>query len=138
MSTATLATERTSRLTLSFVLLGGAVAWTAHLLLAYAIAEFGCVAGLGKPPGPMGITIVSWMLLAMSAVMVALAAWALAISYRIRREAAPAAPAAPEAPDADERATAVYVGRFGLITNGLFLFIILIQSVPIFFYLGAC
>lgn len=129
---ATSATERTSRLTLSFVLLGGAVAWTGHLLLAYAIAEFGCVAGLGEPPGPMGITIVSWMLLAMSAVMVALAAWALATSYRIRRDAA------PEAPDPDERATAVYAGRFGLITNALFLFIILIESVPIFFYLGAC
>lgn len=124
-----------SRLTMSFALLGGAGAWTAHLLLAYAIAEFGCVAGLGHRSGPLGVSVVSWMLLVMSAVMVALAAWALFVSRRIGRRGRRAGSAAP---DADDRATAEYVARFGLITNGLFLFIILIESVPIFFYLGEC
>ena len=116
-----------------FALLGGAVAWAGHLMIAYAIAEFGCVAGLGHRY-VLGITVVSWMLLAISAAMTALAAAALLISYRIRDRG----PSAPATPDPDDDPTREFVARFGLISNGLFLLTILVQSVPVFYYWGRC
>ena len=67
---------------MGFALLGGSLAWAGHLLGAYAIAEFGCVAGLGQRYA-LGVTIVSWMLLIVSAIFTAMAAAALVISYRI-------------------------------------------------------
>jgi hypothetical protein len=115
-----------------FALLGGAVAWAAHLLTAYAIAEFGCVAGLGHRH-VLGVTVVSWMLLALSAVLTAAAAAAVVVSYGIRERSTPR-----RETDPDIRSTREFVGRFGLICNGLFLFTVLVQSIPIFFYWGRC
>jgi hypothetical protein len=118
-----------------FALVGGAVAWAGHLLSAYAVAEFGCVAGLGHRD-VFSLTIVSWMLLVVSAVMTAIAAAALLVSCRINGESPSSAPA--PSLDADERAAREFVGRFGRIANGLFLFTVLVQSIPIFFYWGRC
>lgn len=114
-----------------YALLGGAVAWTGHLMLAYAISEFGCVAGWGHKIY-LAVSVVSWMLIAMSGLMIALAAGALLVSHAIGRRST----AVWRGPD--DRATAEFVARFGLIANGLFLFIIVVESVPIVFYLGAC
>lgn len=114
-----------------FALLGGAVAWTLHLLLAYAIAEFGCVAGWDEFVA-VGISLVSWLLIGVSVAMTALAAGALAVSWDAHRKSR----RVPR--NSDDRATLDYTARFGLITNGLFLFIILVESVPIFFYRGSC
>ena len=123
--------ESASRLRIWFVLFGGGVAWTAHLLLAYALAEFGCIAGLGHRSGPMGISELSWALLGVSALMVALAVWALVISFALRR-------LHDDAAETDEGLTAGYIARFGVVTNSVFLLVILVQSLPIFFYLGQC
>ena len=112
-----------------FALLGGAGAWAAHLMLAYAIAEFGCVAGWGHAPG--AISTVSWMLIVVSAAMTALAALALLVAYRVGHRVG-------AAEDPDDRETVEYVARFGKITNALFLFVIIVESVPIVFYLGRC
>jgi hypothetical protein len=125
--TVTIASITVARM--GFALLGGAVAWTGHLLLSYAIAEFGCASNLDRF-GALGVSLVSWLLLGVSAGMIAVASGALAVSNGIRQRT--------RAGDADDRETAAYVGRFGLICNGLFLFVILIESVPIFFYLGRC
>jgi hypothetical protein len=114
-----------------FALVGGAVAWTAHLMLAYVIAEFGCVGGLAHRTF-LTISVLSWMLIAMSAVMTAAAAGAVVISYRIHQRARLVSS------DVDDTATAEYVGRFGLIANAVFLFVVLVQCVPIFFYWGHC
>ena len=121
---------------MAFALLGGALAWAGHLLIAYAIAEFGCVAGLGHRQ-VLGVTVVSWMLLFVSAVCTAAAAAAVIISYGIRQQHS-APPAPPEPPDADDRSTREFAARFGLICNGLFLFVVLVQSVPVFYYWGRC
>lgn len=114
-----------------FALLGGAAAWTGHLMLAYVISEFGCTAGLGHRT-LFGVSAVSWVLLVMSAAMTALAALALLVSHGVGRQAQ------PRVADPDDHTTADYVARFGMIANGLFLFIVLIESLPIFFYLGCC
>lgn len=113
-----------------FALLGGAVAWTGHLMLAYAISEFGCTSGIGRR-SVLGVSAVSWMLLLMSAAMIALAAWAYATAGGVGRGARGTS-------HPDEHSTAEYVAHFGRIANGLFLFIVVIESVPIFFYLGRC
>ena len=114
-----------------FALLGGAVAWTGHLMLAYAISEFGCTAGLGRRSF-IGVSVVSWMLLLLSVAMAALAAWALLVARDVGRRADEGIP------HPDEESTAGEVARLGSIANGLFLFIVLIQTVPIFFFLGRC
>lgn len=130
--TATARIAGVTRLKLWFVLLGGAIAWAVHLGGAYAIAEFGCVAGWGHAPG--SVSAVSWMLIVLSAAMTLLAAGALLASYQVGKRPSHG----PAGADADEHDTADYVARFGKITNGLFLFIIVVQSLPIVFYLGRC
>lgn len=125
------ATTAVSGWRLWFALLGGAVAWTAHLMLAYGISEFGCTAGLGRRSF-IGVSAVSWMLLLLSVAMAALAGWALLVARGVGRRADAGVP------HPDEESTAWEVARLGSIANGLFLFIVLIQSVPIFFYLGRC
>ena len=112
-------------------LIGGAVAWTLHLLLAYAVAEFGCVAGLGHTTW-IGISIVSWMLLGVSILCTLLAVASFLIANNIGRRAADLPP------DVEHRETADFVARFGVIINGLFTFIIVVESIPIFFFLGRC
>lgn len=119
---------------MGFALVGGAVAWAGHLLLSYAVAEFGCVAGLGHRH-VLGVPVVSWMLLGVSVVFTTMAAAALMFSYRIRE---PASPPPSSSPDPDDRSTREFAARFGLIVNGLFLFIVLVQSVPVFYYWGRC
>ena len=66
-------------------LVGGGAAWMLHLLLAWTIAEFGCVAGLGKVQAS-GISMVSWMLIAASLFCLALALVATWTAQRARKE----------------------------------------------------
>jgi hypothetical protein len=108
-----------------FGLLGGAAAWTAHLTLAYAAAEFGCVGGLGVR-GYLGVSLVAWLELALTAVTTLVAASATAVAYRAFRRLRP--------DEAAER----YAARAGLLTSGLFTFIILFESIPILYYLHRC
>lgn len=120
-----------SRGELWFGLLGGAVAWLAHLLLAYAIAEFGCVSDLGKQAF-LGISVVAWLPLAATALTVLAAGVAVFVAYRCcrlasRDEGESAAPG----PWLD-------AARAGLLTSGLFVFAILFESIPIFYYLRSC
>ena len=114
-----------------FALLGGAAAWTAHLLLAYAVAEFGCVSGFGER-SYLGISIVAWLEVAVTVLTTMLAASAAVVAYRSHRilhsqEGARAGAAGEE-----------YAARAGLITSGIFTFIILFESIPIFYYLRTC
>ncbi len=113
-----------SRWTLRFVLLGGGVAWTLHLLLAYVIAEFGIVSGFVDTRWAE-LDAVSWLLIALSAAMLALAAVATWVSWRMQYSDAE-----------DEQARTVrFCVRFGRAANLSFLVIIAVQSIPIFFFL---
>lgn len=116
----------TTRRALWFGLLGGAVAWLVHLLLAYVIAEFGCLSPLATHT-LLGVTAVAWMLLAATLVTLAGAVAATLVALRSDRRLR----------DHHEFAGA-YMARLGLITSGLFVFIILVQSLPIFYYLSSC
>jgi hypothetical protein len=117
--------EIPSRWTLRFALLGGAVAWTRHLLGCYALAEFGVLSGLVNTTWA-GLDAVSWLLLGWSAAMLALAALATRAATRLSEA---------NAPETDLRSTVDFCARFGRACNLVFLAIIAVQTVPIFFFL---
>lgn len=118
-----------------FVLLGGAIAWTAHILAVYALGEFGCVAGWGHIHF-LGLHLVAWLVLAVTlvtAVVTTAAIWAsVRMEQRLER-----AGAGEEAALKTDRSTP-FAARFGIITNGLFLFIILFEAVPVLYFLQRC
>jgi hypothetical protein len=123
---------RVSRGALWFGLLGGGFAWLAHLISAYVIAEFGCISGLGERLG-WGVTVVAWMVIGLSVLMLSIAAAATFVARRSRQRLAQ-----EPVGDLDDAGPEFYMARAGFITSALFLFIILVESVPIFFYLKHC
>jgi hypothetical protein len=112
-------------------MLGGGIAWLLHLLLAYLVAEFGCVSGLGSARW-WGLSPVTWMLIFVSLLTLGMAIYAFFVSLRAGRKLAEARPApAAWAPHQ-------FAARYGALSNGMFAFIILAQCLPIFFYLHDC
>ncbi|MFA9477386.1 hypothetical protein ACERK3_03655 [Phycisphaerales bacterium AB-hyl4] len=113
----------------AFAILGGALAWLSHLLLAYLIAEFGCLTAL-RHPMLFQLTGVAWGILLVSGLTFAVAVASIFAAHRLHRVLTDTG----HAPQANLR----FLARFGRISNLLFAFVIVFQSVPIFFYLGAC
>lgn len=120
-----------SRGALWFGLFGGAIAWTAHLMLAYAAAEFGCVGRLGER-GYLGITFVAWLELALTVATTMVAAAATVVAYRSHRHLR-----SGEAEDAKVAAER-HIAWTGFLTSGTFTFVILFESIPILYYLHGC
>jgi hypothetical protein len=118
------------RSALWFGLFGGAVAWTVHLMLAYATAEFGCVGRLGER-SYQGITLVAWLEVVLTLVTTLASAAATVVAYRCHRRLRCDAARA----DADAER---YTAWAGVLTSGLFTFIILFESIPILYYLHNC
>ena len=123
---------KVSRGALWFGLFGGGIAWTAHLMFAYAAAEFGCVGRLGER-AYLGISIVAWLELALTVATALASGAAMAVAYRSHCRLRTIA----QEPDS-ARAAERYTARAGLLTSGLFTFIILFESIPIFYYLRNC
>jgi hypothetical protein len=115
-----------------FALLGGGTAWTLHLLLAYAIAEFGCLSGLGERQFG-GLSLVAWLLLGMSVGALGLGAMATLVARRMRNRFAEDSAADPE----EVRATG-FSGRLAYVTNLAFTVVIAVQTVPIFYFWRKC
>lgn len=130
MRSATSSTSRppstTSRPALWFGFLGGGVAWTAHLMLSWGISEFGCVGTL-KSFTLAGLHGVAWLLLIVSVLAALAAAVATGVALRAHRRLT-------DSPHHTDR----YLAKGGAIASGIFLFIILVESIPIFFYLRHC
>lgn len=103
---------------------GGGVAWAIHFMVAWSIAEFGCLGETRETTDDRGVSILAWAILGVTMVCLALAAWATLASWRRARAA--------------REAETGFVGRAGLIANPLFMFIILVQTVPVFFHLNDC
>jgi hypothetical protein len=120
--------------TLMFGALGGAVAWLLHLLAAYLIAEFGCIANLGEVYF-LGLTGVAWLILLASFLTLGLALASTAVALVTHRRMG-----LHEHQDtgADTLGNARYLARAGWITSLLFVLIILAQTIPIFYYLRSC
>lgn len=124
-----------SRLALWFSMLGGAVAWGLHLISASLISEWGCFSGLHEFEYG-GVTLVAWLLVIVSLLATLLAAWATWVAWRLQTSMTglPASTFDIDAP----RETDAFLARTGTATSGLFLFIILAESLPILFYLSDC
>lgn len=120
-----------SRPALWFGLLGGGVAWTVHLIAAVAVAEFGCIGQLGAH-SYLGVTLVAWMVLALTAVTTVASAWATIVACRGYRRLRDKAAARTDL--AIER----YAARVGGLTSGTFTFVILFETIPVFYYLHCC
>src|SRR5687768_2504269 len=73
-----------SRAAIWFGLFGGAIAWTVHLMLAYAAAEFGCVGGLGDRDY-LGFSLVAWLEVALTLATTLIAGAATAVAHRQHR-----------------------------------------------------
>jgi cbb3-type cytochrome oxidase subunit 3 len=108
--------------------LGGAIAWLVHLLGAYALAEFGCVAGWQRL-APLGVTAVAWGILVLSVGTVAVSAWAFSVASRADKRLTRVS---------DPTRTRHFAARSGMWLNGFFVAVIVAETVPVLFYLGRC
>ena len=121
-----------SRGSLWFGLLGGALIWTIHFMLAFGIAEFGCVSGLGQR-WYGGVSVVAWLELAITVAAFSIAIAATAVAYRNQVRLTSPAPNPGSIAEIHE-----YTARAGFYTSAIFSFVILFESIPIFFYLRHC
>lgn len=120
-------------LQLWFGVMGGAIAWLFHLLLSYGISEFGCVSGF-RERQLLGITGVAWLEIAVTVLSLALALGATLVAHRSKRQFARLIDSARlEAND-----PRVFMARSGVMASGLFVFIILVQALPVLYYLREC
>lgn len=120
------------RARLGFGLLGGALAWLAHLLLVWAISEFGCLGGLGEAAW-LRLSGIAWLVVLVSfgTFGVALAATLVACGSRRRLGSGAAQPAGASGSE-------LFLAQAGWITSGLFAVVILVETVPVLFYLHDC
>lgn len=125
--------HRVTRGTLWFGLLGGAVAWFVHLVVIVGVVETGCVAGVEGLSGLIGLSAQGVILaLVVAATVLTLgvtiasglvAYWNLKV-LRARGEEL-------DAPVA--RGAGYHMTRSGIYLSILFVFIIVVETIPIFF-----
>lgn len=132
MSQVTHGERQINRWSLNFGFLGGGIAWVLHLLLTYAISEFGCT---GEEPRHefLGVNSIAWLLLAASAVPIALSGLSVWTSNRLIQKLRRDLEEGEEVSGPE-----LHTLRIGVITNGLFVLIIVVQTIPIFYYLRGC
>jgi hypothetical protein len=118
------------QLALWFGLLGGAFAWLLHLVTAWALAEFGCVGGLGQTSW-FGISAVAWWAIVLTVVTELIALAAFAVAWFVR----------PSSANCDEEAAFESrrgAARAGILTSGLFALAIVFESIPLVYYVQGC
>jgi hypothetical protein len=115
------------RRVLWIALVGGGVAWMLRFLVVWIISEFGCIGA--QPAWSTGLGTAVVMMLA-SLPFIALAGFATFLSYRAYR--------ADDAPRSDHSETQLFFAKTGLIVNPLFAAIMLVESIPMFFFLNEC
>jgi hypothetical protein len=113
------------RLRVGVTVLGGAIAWSAHLTGAWLLSEFRCLA-----PAPGAGLLGDWgttaLLLALSAAALAASSTATWVGWVDRRRLSA------------EQAPHLFLARFGFLTNGIFALAIAFQTLPILYFLREC
>ncbi len=113
-----------------FVLVGGGVAWFGRFLIVWAIAEFGCVAGsieitgIDSPILILSLVSIPFLVMGIAAVVLG---WT-------RLRSLPH----PDTEDPQASSSARFMLRTGVWTSALFVFIMLVEAVPIFFFVAEC
>jgi len=122
---------------LSLFLFGGAICWTIHLLFIAIVTEWGCVSGMGELR-LLGITGIAWSVIVASLFALALTGWAMRLSLESCRQKC----GTDIGSDGDEsdgkRGSGCYLAQVAVWSNGLFLLVIVAQTIPILFYLTEC
>jgi hypothetical protein len=119
--------SRTRRRIIWFALIGGGIAWMARFLVIWIISEFACIGA--APAWGSGISTAVVMMLA-SLPFIAIAGYATYVSYGLTKDAG--------RHPSDRDNTHGFMAKVGLITNPLFIGIMLIESLPMFFFLNEC
>lgn len=132
MPATTTTKNEVSRVSLWVGLFGGAMAWAIHFLSAYVVAEFGCVGGLGVR-SYWDISLVAWLELVLTFAAILIAAASTVVAYRSRLRLSSDTVGACATQQAER-----YTAHAGLLTSGIFTFVIVFESIPIFFYLRSC
>jgi hypothetical protein len=111
---------------LLFGLLGGAGAWLLYLSFAALLAEGGC-GPYPTEPAVLGLGKTSFLLLAIGLLALGVACAATWVALRaLRRER--------EKPEQERSAVTRYLAFAGLITSGSFVFVIVVQTLPLLFF----
>lgn len=131
-------TNDSTKVALWFGFLGGAVAWTAHLLLAYLFAEFGCVGEL-RERFIFGLAAPAAVITFVTVVLLLTAVLATLVAYRAAKRMGLSIIGSTEIEEQKRQAgAAIYLARAGVMMSGLFVFVILVQSLPIVYFLRSC
>ena len=115
------------RLALGVATLGGALAWFAHFLAIYAIAEFGCVSGL-QAARFVGLSTVAWLLFAATGVALAVALGSAVLAWR----------RVGTGEGLDAPSPRAFLARTGLGLDLVFAAAIAYETVPVIYYLQGC
>lgn len=121
----------TSRGALWFGFIGGLLAWFAHLVLAYTIGEFGCVSATDRHTW-LGVSAVAWMILGATVVTFVPAGLAMLVAFRAYNQLVG---------DGGEEVTEPgrpLLASAGLFLSGIAALTILVQTLPVLFYLRDC
>jgi hypothetical protein len=112
-------------------LVGGGIAWFLHLGMSVVVAEFGCVVGWGQVR-VLGITLVAWLLLLVAVVALMGAMGATVLAYRLGGRL--------RGTVEEERLEngRGFTARTAYVTNLIFVFVIVAESLPIFYFLSEC
>jgi hypothetical protein len=114
-----------------FGLLGGPLAWLAHLLLVYVIGEFGCLSPLANRIW-LGLTPVAWMVIGATAITLVPAALATLVAYRGMNRLG----VARDNGDTEQGRPLLAYG--GVPASGIAALTILVESLPVLYYLRDC
>jgi hypothetical protein len=120
-----------------FAVLGGAVAWSAHLLLGWGLEEIAC-SPVSAGPDVLGVSLSVWIGV-LTGVLAAVTVAAGLLAYRFWRQAGAADPntriepagGEPEPQELIRGGRAGFMALFGLAANALFLLIILYGGVSL-------
>jgi hypothetical protein len=129
--------RRAAPLLLWFAVLGGAVAWSAHLLVAWGLEEIGC-SPVSAGPEVLGVSLTVWIG-ALTVVLGAVTAAAGLLAWRFWRvEGAPdpttriePGSGDPEPEDLVRSGRASFMALFGVAANALFLLMIVYGGVSL-------
>jgi hypothetical protein len=120
-----------------FAVLGGAAAWTTHLLFGWGLEEIAC-SPASTSPDVLGVSLTVWIGVA-TAVLTAVTVAAGVLAYRFWRQAGAADPkehiepgeGGPEPQEAVRGGRAGFMALFGLAANALFLLSIVYGGVSL-------
>ena len=120
-----------------FAVLGGAVAWSAHLLLGWGLEEIAC-SPVSAGPDVLGVSLSVWIGV-LTGVLAAVTVAAGLLAYRFWRQSGATDPNSriepgggdPEPQERIRGGRAGFMALFGLAANALFLLIILYGGVSL-------